>query len=302
MKNYLILIILIYSFGCTTTKTSVQQISVEQTLMNIPIRITENNSAGNVVMGLNISGFKNKSVETNITGHTTVNEYGIFEVEKISDNLYREHAGVNRNQFKGNNYNWKLPEISVMGNIDIIASKYFCLFGGINYNLINNNENWSKYFGLGFYNERDKFAYRIDFGLFNNNSKYLIEYVKIEDKEISGDMTRDVWFYKKESSDNYWGTFLSFTYNTKRNDWLINLFANYTVGIQVLYDIDLPIDVTTDKFNFNLNSTVHSFSTGIYQTISENFRITIGAKYLRYKIDNSKADNLNYFTQLDFVL
>jgi len=297
-----ILLIIIGFYGCTTTKTSLQEISVEQTLMNLPTRITENNKAGDVLLSLNFSGFRQKNTFGNINGHTDVNENGFYEVEKISDTKYLEHAGVNTYKYTGNNFHINLPEFSIAGNIDLIASKYFCFFGGVSYNHINDEENWSKYFGIGFYNELPNFGYRIDFGLINYSSNYNINYVKVEDKIITGDMTRDVWFYEKQQSNNYWGTFLSFTYNTKRSDWFVNLFANYTVGIQVLYEIELPVDLSTDKYNFNLSTTVHNFSLGVFQKISESIRFSLGAKYLKYKIDNSKADNLNYFSQLDFML
>ncbi len=304
MKSKIIFIIisLFLVCGCTMTKTSLQEINIEQALMNIPVKITENNSAGKVTLGLSISGYKNNSVDANISGHTLVNDKGIYQLEKVSDGEYREYAGVNTYFFKGKNFLWKLPEYSIIGNFDFCVNNNFAFFGGISYNLINDKENWNSNFGFGFFNEYDKMAFRVDMGIINNRCNYSIEYVKVEDKVITGNMYREVRLFNRSFSESYWGTFFSTTINTRNITPYVNFFVNYCIGIQTLYDIDLPEDMNTDKNNFSLNSTVHNISCGLFQHIYGPIRVILGIKFHKFKVENTHFNKTSYFSQIDFIL
>ena len=145
-------------------------------------------------------------------------------------------------------------------------------------------------------------AFRLDAGITNSKCNYSIEYVKVEDKVITGNMSREVRLYYRNFTESYWGGFFSVTINTKDITPYVNFFANYNVGIQTLYNIELPKDMNTDKTNFSMNSTIHNISFGLFQNIYGPFRVLLGVKFSKFKVENTHFDRTGYFYQLDFML
>ncbi len=299
----LVLLPILIIVGCTTTKTSLQDIEVNSGMLNIPIRVVENKSGGDVDIHLNVLKNNTPNTSAKASGHSLVNSLGIFEVEKVEgEKYYIEHAGINVNEYEGKNVNWNTPEYSISGDLDIALSNHFVLAGGFNYHKIKDFDYWTHNISIGMFNEKATWAYRFDVGLMFNESAYSVNYVEIEDKDISGDQTRKVYFYNHHTKETYTNAYLSFTLNTRREDFPINFFFNYTIGWQTIFNFEPPINFTSDAGSFDMNRTGHSLSIGIHKNIDNTLRVLGGFRYLTYTNDGGNLNFSNAFLQVDFLL
>ncbi len=295
---------LIYTItGCTTTKTSLQNIEVDGSMVNLPIRITENKSAGSLEFHFNYLKNNTKTLTTNVEGHSFVNSHGVFEVEPVpNENYYIERTGVNNYLYTGDNLRWNTPEYSVSGDMDIAISNSFVLTGGFNYNRINKKDYWGQNIAIGLYKERETWAMRFDFGLTFQEVYYQANYVEVEDIDLSSHQTRKVFFYSQDKKDSYTTPFISFTLNSRRADWPINCFFNYTIGWQTIFNFEPEYHSFSDIGNFQLDATAHSFSVGLHKSFDDFGRLVGGVRYIKYTEDNGNLNFVNVFAQFDFLL
>lgn len=301
--NFLVLVTLLFLVGCTTTKTSLQDIEVNSGMLNIPIRIVENKNGGDVEVHFNVLKNNTQTAMAKANGHSLVNSSGHFEVEKIEgEKYYIEHAGINVNEYEGNNVKWNTPEYSISGDLDIALSNHFILAGGFNYHKIKDFDYWTHNISIGMFNEKETWAYRFDIGLMFNEAAYAANYVEIEDIDISGDQTRKVYFYTNQTKETYTNAYLSFTLNTRRKDFPVNLFLNYTVGWQTIFNFEPPMNLSSDAGSFDMNKTGHSLTAGIHKNIDNSLRVLGGFRFLTYTNDGGNLNFSNVFLQVDFLL
>ncbi|MFH0734380.1 MAG: hypothetical protein V1773_06205 [bacterium] len=305
--NYLKLLfiaVLIYNLtGCTTTKTSLQNIEVDGTIVNLPIRITENKTAGTFELHFNYLKNNTPTLNTNVEGHSKVNNNGLFIVESVpNETYYIERSGVNTNEYIGDNLRWNTPEYAVSGDLDLAISNSFVFTGGFNYSKINNKDYWSQNVALGFYNEKETWATRFDIGFIFQEIYYKADYAEIEDINLNNHQTRKVYFYTQDKKDNYVTPYISFTLNSRRADWPINCFFNYTIGWQTIFNFEPEYHSFSDLGSFELSSTAHSFSAGLHKSFDDFGRLVGGVRYIKYTEDNGNLNLFNIFVQFDFLI
>lgn len=297
--------------GCVTqTESLLQRVDVDGVPIRHPIKITENREAGNVNIRGNLS-FNNKNeLATKSDKHTRVNEYGIFEViEVVGEDYFLEQGGVNIFDFKGENINWRIPDIQTRIEFDLAASNNFAVSAGLSYSKIKEKVFWGESIGLAFWGEKKNWGYRFDVNLHFYKMGLSAEYAVIE----ITDFPRRVIFITEDRIDDYKDLSFGYTMNTNRRDWLINIFFNYTLGWQTLYDfrsdnirnVSLTFPFLTpreiqDRFEFF--EAYHSFSAGFYKNIFNMGRIVFGARYTNYTDSKGSLETPDFFIQYELIL
>ena len=297
--------------GCTPqTESLLQEVDIDGVPIRHPIRITENREAGNVNIRANLS-FNNKNeLTTQGEKHTNVNEQGVFKIDEVpGEKYFLEQEGVNVFDYQGDNIHWNIPDVQTRIEFDIATSNNFAVSAGLSYSKIKEKVFWGESIGFAFWGEKKNWGYRFDANLHFYKMDISAEYAVVE----LTDFPRRVIFITEDRTDDYKDLSFSYTMNTNRRDWLINVFLNYTLGWQTLYDFrsDAIKNVAVtfpfltpreihDRFEFF--EAYHSFSAGLYKNIFDMGRIVFGARFTNYTDSKGHLSTPDFFIQYDIVL
>ena len=297
--------------GCvTTTESLLQETKVIGMPVREPVRITENRKAGDVNLRANLSFNNKNSIDTQSDKHTMVNEQGFFQVDEVpGENYYYEQPNVNIYEFEGNNISWKLPDLQTRIEVDAAVSDHFALTGGINFAETDGETLFSQTIGLAFFGEKNNWGYRFDANLSFYDMTVSADYVVIEET----DFPKKVIFLSEKRTDSYKDLAFGFTMNSNRRDWLINLFFNYTLGWQTLYNFEskavkdiqptfpflIPAEIHED---FKFFEAYHSFTGGIYKNTFDIGRIIVGARFTKFTDTKSRFTLPDFFIQYELTL
>ena len=124
------------------------------------------------------------------------------------------------------------------------------------------------------------------------------KYIETEEYFIPGKNYREVYFYSLKEKNEYINLSLSLTFNTRKNEWLINYFFNYTWGWQTLYDLESSLHVK----EFNYDEAYHSIALGIYKNIFDTGRLIGGIRFTKYTDDKGRLFIPDAFIQYDIKL
>jgi hypothetical protein len=314
--KFLIAIIVLFTasqmfLGCVTqTESLLQEVYVDGIPIRHPIKITENREAGNVNIRANLSFNNNNKLNTQGEKHTRVNEHGVFQIEEVpGEKYFLEQEGVNIFDFEGENVHWNIPDVQTRVEFDIAASRNFAVSVGLNYSKINEKVFWGESIGFAFWGEKKNWGYRFDVNLHFYKMGLSAEYAVIE----ATDFPRRVIFIFEDRTDDFKDLSFGYTMNTNRRDWLINVFFNYTLGWQTLYDfrsdairnvsLTFPFLNPSEIYDrFEFFEAYHSFSAGLYKNIFDMGRIVFGARYTNYTDTKDQLFTPDYFIQYEIVL
>ena len=304
------LLIGIFVTGCSVSTTTPKLQTVDQYggPTRNTIKITKEEEAGDVNVRVNVSMNRDKTLNTVLDGHTLVNQAGLFEVEPMDgESYFIERAGVNILDFQGETFRWHVPEIQTNFEVEVNLSSNVSLYGGTSFSSTGKYDLNSFNFGLGFFREEGNWGIRFDVAGSVNQMTSEIEYVRIEDKEISGDETRRVYFFSESDKQKFTNLNLGLTINTKNPDWIVNGFFNYTMGHEDFFDFTAsPVTfydwLRSSNSHFQYDETYHSISLGVYKDISTLGKIIAGVGFNKYTDEEGKLFTANYFMQFDFDL
>lgn len=313
MKIMLILIIVIsvLFFGCTvsTTTPKLQSSNQFSAVNNNTIKITKDESAGDFNLRLNVTKNRDTRLKTKIDGHTKVNEFEIYEIEPVEgEDYFIERAGINSKEFTGNNFQWNIPELQTALEIEINVTENFSLYGGTTFADIDQVDFNNFNFGMGFFREEKNWAIRFDIGGTYYETKTEINYVRVEDKPFTGDVTRRVFFFNETQNEKFFDLNLGVTVNSRNSDWFVNGFINYTFGQQKFIDMELtPVTFydwlkSSENKKFEYDETYHSLAFGLYKEIESLGSLIGGVRLNKYTDAKGNLFTPNYFLQFDFQL
>ncbi|MCW8804431.1 MAG: hypothetical protein OQK57_08545 [Ignavibacteriaceae bacterium] len=319
-------------YGCSrsqtvqTTTIYLQELEVTGPINQSPIHLTDSSDTPSITFSPKFSYSTQTLVTGKISGHSPVNENGIFQVDTIfnidgSVNHYEKTPGVNNYDYKENNLMWNIPAVAMGLDVDIKITRSFALFGGINYSSNNNQSLWGGNFGLGLFGVSAKgLAFRLDVGA-KIQSIYFDAHT-VEDVRITGSSGSQeyVIFYHDANENSHLNPFINFTINSCNNDWVFNFFLNFGYSTQTLADFEPqhPDDNYYDDYFYPYDSYREivydlrgestfgflQFTPGITFDLAENSRLLLGAGfYFITDFDNASAKTFILpMMQVDFTL
>jgi len=308
MKGLVVLLVLISLFivGCSSTTPQIQSVDQYGQGNRNTIKITKDEAADDFTVRFSLSKNRDKSADALVEGHSLVNEEGVYEVEPVDNETYFiERAGVNENEFEGNNFHWVLPEFQSNFEIEYNILSSASIYGGTSYARAGDNDLFGFNFGMGFFREENNWALRFDIAGAYNETVTEAEYIRVENKQLTGNNTRKVFFFEESSRSKFLNLNLGITINTRNSSWFVNGFINYTLGWQNFYDIDTKpvylVDVINNE-NITYEDGYHSFSLGLYKEIETLGKLIAGARFTKYTDIKGRLFIPDYFIQIDFDL
>jgi len=290
--------------GCVPRITNLQKVEVNTPPKRDSIRITENKKSSEVEIHTFFSFNEERTLKTKARGHTLVNSDGIYEVESVpGETFFIERAGVNTQPFEGDNFFWYVPEMQFGFDLDFALTKGFGLTGGLSYASINERDFWSPNFGFAIFSELQTWTWRIDMNTKFHQSNFTAEVIKTDDITLTGNETREVLFLTLKDQDTHNDPTLAFTLNTRRQEWPLNIFLNYTFGRQTFYDVEGDLETLFNEFAIlRYSQSYNTFSAGLFKTFSKNGRILLGVRLTKYTDEKSQLSLPDAFVQYDFRL
>ena len=310
----ILLIVIVLSFlgaGCTVTTTTPKLQNAEQfaAINTNSIKITKDEMAGDVIVRINVTKYRDKIMSSKIDGHTMVNENGMYEVEPVEgEDYYIETAGVNTIEFMGNNFHWNVPELQTKFEIEANVTSNFSVYGGTTFADTKQFDLNNYNFGIGLFREENNWAVRLDLAASYYKTRTDFEYVRVEDKQFAEGETRRVYFFDESITEKFLDLNIGITVNTRIPEWIINGFINYNYGQQSLFDYE-PTPVTfydwlksSERKRFELEETYHALSLGLYKEIESLGSLIGGVRFTNFTDSEGKLFIPNYFLQFDFQL
>ncbi len=285
--------------GCAVT--NLQQVEVNTPAVQQPVRITDNPTKGDLTARGFFSYTQDQEVHTRIREHTSVNADGVYEVEELSGNRYLERAGVNVYPFKGNNFDWNVPGWQAGIELELPASETMAITGGLNFAESNTSVQLNQQLGLGFFFDADSWAYRFDFNLAFQQSRYNMLAVRGRDQVGRIDQDRQVTFIQIEDSDRYANPSFGVTFNSKYSNRPVNYFFNYTLGRQTFYDVkeDFLFDGGSYGADFRYSEAYNTIAAGIYTNVSRYGRMVLGFRWTKFMDEQDQIALFKLFVQYD---
>ncbi|MGD8778186.1 MAG: hypothetical protein PVH88_04415 [Ignavibacteria bacterium] len=315
----LLFLITFFLIGCTPSVTinRVQGVKTEASSINIPVKITQNKEKRPGVISTYVMFNGNKTKESYIEGHTDVNQNGKFIIdtlEQIGPIAYQfeETEGDNDYIFDGNNFIVKNPDFELGFEIDYALTNFLALTGGGNICKYDNKAFLGGNFGFGFFKETENLGFRMDIGWESKHTRSEATFV-MHDKDFV-DGKREGVIYKIARSESFIDPFASFTLNTKKAEWPVNLFFNFQLGYKTYYDYSLQrIDIADvffapllNKYQFDVGEfekekDYKSFGFGLYYNVGDYGRIIIGAWHNTFDDEGDDFTETNTFIQYNFL-
>lgn len=306
MKSLFLLTILLFIIltGCGTTTPQIQTVDQYGVGNRNTIKITKDEAQDKLSVRFNLSMNRDKSVGALVEGHSKVNNDGIFEVKPVEGEVYFiERSGVNINEFNGNNFIWHLPELQTNFELEYNILNNVSIYGGGSYARSSDYDLFGYNFGLGFFREQNNWAIRFDIAGAVNDMIADAEYIRVEDKLLTNNTTRKVYFFEEFSKKKYLNMNLGLTINTRNSDWFVNGVLSYTLGWQNFYDIDTK-PVTLSDFlqpdDLSYDDSYHSITFGLYKEIETLGKLIAGARFTKYTDLKGRLFIPDYFIQFDF--
>ena len=303
--KYVLFTLFIITQGCTIT--NIQQVEVDAAPIQQAVRINEEPNKG----ALFARGFLSKNnqgpLETQVAGHTDVNQNGVFEVEAL-DEPYRflERSGVNVRKFRGDNFAWNVPEWQGGVELEWQAAPFLALVGGLGLSEQDDRTEIRQNAGLGLLFGSETVAARLDFGMHYYQSRYRILAVQGHEESFRSDMTRIIDLFEIEGNDPYRNASLGLTLNGRDPNRKVNYFFNYTMGRQTFYDVRDELffieSGQQQQFDYRYAENYNAFAGGLFVNMPDNNRLVLGGRWTKYNDEMDKVSFFNLFAQYDLRL
>jgi hypothetical protein len=265
----------------------------------------------------------------NISGHSPVNENGVFQIDTFYNNdgtinHFEKTPGANVNNYEGKNMNWNISSVTIGLDMDVKLFRNFALFGGFNYSSDNNKSLWGANLGLGLFGfTKDELGFRLDAGVHFQNIAY--DAYTVEDVRITGPSNNEEYliFYHDVDQSTHINPFINFTFNTAITDWPVNIFVNLGYSAQTLVDFeprdkderynstyyhypyyeDTYIEVVYDQRGESTAGFIH-FTPGLHFKFDQWIRLIVGTRFF-FEIQLDDATTKTFvlpMLQVDFTL
>lgn len=281
--------------GCTSITQTIylQNIETSGPIKTPPLNITQNRDSSIATISAGISFNSQKHILGKINEHTKVNSSGFFQVDTVMENgqIKYKDSGNNIYDFNGNNFQWDLPDFNLFVNSDLKLSQHVAFSVGANYSIQNHLDLFGGNLGIGFFNENNSGAIRLDFGINIQTLKYYTSSVIITAVEQSGSKGSTVTFFDDEDRMTNWDPYISLTYNSNFTNSGINFFIGGGFFSQSLIRYTpstpsktyYPGGITVTRIDKREEATAAFFNLvcGININLSGNSRINAGVRLLK---------------------
>ena len=304
-----------------------QDVEIFGPINQSPVHLTDSIHTPSVTFSPMFSYNTKSNLMNNISGHTPIDENGIFQIDTIYNNdgtidHFEKTQGANIYTYAGNNMSWNIYSLTLGLDMDIKLTKNFALFGGIKYSTNNNQLLWGANLGLGFYGfSKDKLGFRLNIGAHFQSITY--DAYTIEDVRITGPSNNEEYliFYHDVNQSTHINPFINFTFNTAIPEWPINIFVNLGYSAQTLVDFeprdkderyntshnsyydDNYVEVVYDRRGQSTAGFIH-FTPGLYFKFGQWIRLLLGTRFF-FEIQLDDATTKTFFLpmmQVDFSL
>jgi hypothetical protein len=286
LKTIISFLLLWHFAGCTTQDIFIQNLQVYGPINQSPIHHTD----GDFTKRFHLLGGISVPQKTNQLGridkHTYVNSSGQTQFDTMTNGSvvsYEYHASNNQFQYSGNNLDWDTPASNYALELSYLLSEHVIFDAGINYSRIRQSDFLSQHVGLGFSTYDENVALRADIGAHFSQVSYTLSYVVLS---YSGDINQsnpsvaDVRFGELNGKNNNVDIYYGLTFNTKRNDWPLNLFVKGAIDKEELIDYDVPSFFSYARPNASYTATLFSLTPGVSVLINPSVRINAGVGFI----------------------
>jgi len=306
-----------------------QDVEIFGPINQSPVHLSDSIHTPSVTFSPMFSYNTKSNLMNNISGHTPVNENGIFQIDTIYNNIgtidhFEKTPGANIYTYQGNNMSWNIYSVTLGLDMDIKLTRNFALFGGFKYSTDNNKILWGGNLGLGFFGfNKDELGFRLDIGAHLQTIAY--DAYTIEDVKITGPSNNVEYliFYHDANQSMHINPFVSFTFNTTITDWPVNIFVNLGYSAQTLVDFeprdkderysssqsfysnyrDNYIEIVYDKRGESTTGFMH-ITPGLYFKFDQWIRLLVGTRFF-FDIQLDDATTKTFILpmmQFDFTL
>jgi hypothetical protein len=206
---------------------------------------------------------------------------------------------------------WNVTTVLAGIDMDLVLSRSFAIFFGVNYSTANNYNEWGGNVGIGLFGYGNGTAFRFDAGLQIQTMHYDVYTTlhRVETSNFSGKREYILFFHDLGKSTHF-DPFFNFTFNTAHKNWPVNLFINAGYSIQTLFNFEPKTSYssfgsyTRTDLRGSSRAGFFTFMPGIYLFWGESYRILLGAHfYLETQIEDAKPKTFILpMIQFDFGL
>jgi len=185
-----------------------------------------------------------------------------------------------------NSLTWNIANINAGLDMDLVLSRNFALFFGINYSSQSNFKAWGGNFGIGLFGYGNGTAFRFDMGMQIHSMQYQAHtIIRTRTTTIFGGEEVYIGFFEDIGKSTHFDPFFNFTYNTAFKNWPVNLFFNAGFSLQSLFSFTPRSSY--HSFGFYRTTDLRGSSTagfinvtpGIYFFLGESYRVLIGSRF-----------------------
>jgi hypothetical protein len=260
-----------------------------------PVRITNGQKGGTFTISPKVFINNKKSLSGYIDEHTKVNSQGFFQVDTFYNSdgswYYRE-SNANNSNFKGDNFEWILPDALMGVDLDICLSDHVALSGGFNYIVQGQKSLIGGSVGFGFFTQKEGTSTRFDAGIIWQSMFYDAMSVVVTTRSTSTSSSSTVGFFRDRDKESTVNFFASLTYNSAYESLPINFFlsAGYfsqtvidfkTIDTDVEYHLFSNTTVITEDLRSEATAGFIHITPGIYKDITEWSRVILGVRLLK---------------------
>jgi len=272
-------IILLLLTGCVTVEETLYLREAEVTgpIMPTPIHITDSTDKPTLTISPKLS-YNTKNM---LTGDI-IQRTSYFELDTIFVPSQKSLS-------------WNITTVVAGLDMDIVLSRSFAIFLGVNYSSSNNFREWGGNFGIGLFGYDNGTAFRFDAGLQVHTMHYDVYTTvhRVETSDFSGS-SEYYYFFHDAGKSTHFDPFLNFTFNTAHKNWPVNLFINAGYSIQTLFSFEPKTSYSS--FGYYTRTDLRGTSTagfftctpGIYFFFGGSHRVVLGTHfYFETQIDGA---------------
>jgi hypothetical protein len=313
MKSLIPLLLTLFITGCSITQEIyLQRVDVTSPIFEPPLLVSDSMQLGDVVISPHLSVSQNRSFTGTAGKHTKVNQNGAYQLDTTRNGYevsLRETPGANIYEYRGNTMFWTAPDINGGLQLELAIGRSASLTAGVTYSGIANESFWGGNVGIGLRKAGETMALRIDGGLHWTPTRYDGETVVVTRVTVFNSTTEDVYTYHDIGSETNVGLYGSLMINSRRSDWLLNVFLQFGFVRQRLtnYEPSTTTFPTPYFFSYTVNDlrnssyvTMLSLTPGISVNLGDGQRVLIGARWNRGVVGADQG-NISGVVKLDLL-
>ncbi len=275
MRFFVLLIVPLLLARCAVVTVHTQQAQFQSATHQPAIHITPKDTSGALILRPHISVKTKTDIRLTSENHTSVNSYGEFEVEAVAgETYYHEVKDANRYEFKGKDVQLLTATTQIGMELEM-RSESGAIFGSVQHTT-GGLRAWSAQAGLGYMVRFTSWAWRTDLACQWQRSFYDVEY--LTRTEFSSRDNIKVSFFRQEGQQTQLDLALSFTFNSIREDWPINVFGSINLGNHTL--VTLPDKSSVEEMaDYEYGEGLSQGAFGVYGTLLPRSRVLAGLRY-----------------------